>query len=380
MSVAPRPTRRAPLILPFLALPALIGCGGEPTLPPAPAAEATAAVAARPGAPREALIRAVDRLFSDTAAGDTNALIVMHGGRIVAERYAEPYGQDTRFLGWSMTKCVTGLMIGQLVADGRLRLDETAPVPAWQRPGDPRGEITLRQLLQMRSGLRHAESAEPRYASDTVRMLYLDGRDDMASYAEAQPLEAEPGRRFEYSTATSVILADLAARTLTESRDPSVRRQTVADYLRNRLFEPVGMHSMQPEFDSAGTFIGGTMLHGTARDWAKLGEMLRNGGAVAGAQIVPRGWVALMTRPSPREAAYGIQLWLNRARTEGEDVLFPDRAPSSLFACVGHLGQYVIVSPAQRLTVVRLGKTDDAARDALRGQLADLVELFPVQK
>ena len=119
------------------------------------------------------------------------------------------------------------MLIGLLVSDGRLRLDESAPVPAWQRPGDPRGEITLRQLLQMRSGLRHSEAGDPVYDSDEVRMLFLDGRDDMAAYAEAQPLEAEPGRKFEYSSATSVILADLAAHALTASRDPAIRRQAV---------------------------------------------------------------------------------------------------------------------------------------------------------
>jgi CubicO group peptidase (beta-lactamase class C family) len=377
MSEAPRRPRRLPLILPLLSLPALIGCGGDRAALPEPDAAASEAVIEGPGVPRGPLIRAIDRLFTDPALGETTAVVVMRGGKTIAERYADPYGPETRFLGWSMSKCVTGLMIGQLVSDGRLSLDETAPVPAWQRPGDPRGEITLRQLLQMRSGLRHTETADPRYASDTVRMLFLDGRDDMAAYAEAQPLEYEAGRRFEYSTASSVILADLAARTLTESADPTVRQRAVGDYLQARLFEPIGMTSMQPEFDRAGTFIGGSMLHGTARDWARLGEFLRNRGSVAGAQIVPRGWIELMTRPNPRNAAYGAQLWLNREGPDGSTQLFPGRAPASLFACIGHQGQYVIVSPSQRLTVVRLGRSDDEQRDAVRRRLADLVELFP---
>jgi CubicO group peptidase (beta-lactamase class C family) len=129
-------------------------------------------------------------------------------------------------------------------------------VPAWQRPGDPRGEITLRQLLQMRSGLRHVEGGEPARDADTVRMLFTDGRDDMAAYAEAQPLEAEPGRQFRYSTATSVILSDIATRALTDSRDPATRRQIMADYLHTRLFEPLGMKSAVAEYDAAGTLEG----------------------------------------------------------------------------------------------------------------------------
>ena len=370
--------RRASLILPLLALPALIGCGsgrdqGPPPLSPA----ALAAVVEKPGVPRLPLARAADALFTDPAVGETRALLVLRAGKIVSERYAPGYHAGTRFLGWSMSKCVTGVLTGLLVADGRLRLDEPAPIRTWQRPGDARGEITLRQLLQMRSGLRHREEADPRYEADTVRMLFLDGRDDMAAYAEAPPLEAEPGAKWEYSSATSVILADAAAGALTDRREPALRRQAVGDYLRTRLFEPVGMRSAQPEFDAAGTLIGGSMIHANARDWAKFGEFLRNGAAVVGAQILPRGWVEFMTEPNPRNPGYGAQVWLNRPQPDGHEVLFPGQAPASLFACIGHLGQYILVSPEQRLTVVRLGKTDAEQREALRRRLAELVSLFP---
>jgi CubicO group peptidase (beta-lactamase class C family) len=371
------PTRCLPFILPLLALPALMGCGSGDNSPPPLTPAALAAVDVRPGVPRERLARAIDDLFADGEAGETRALLVVSGGRIIAERYGAGYGPSTRLIGWSMSKTVTGVMIGQLVADGRLRLNETAPVPAWQRSGDPRGEITLRQLLQMRSGLRHTEGGDPVHRSDEVRMLFLDGRDDMAAYAEAQPLEAEPGRKFEYSSASTVILADLAARALTDNRDPAFRRRAVSDYLRTRLLDPVGMKSAVAEFDAAGTLIGSSMIHATARDWAKFGEFLRNGGAVKGAQLVPRGWIDFMKTPSPRNPAYGAQLWLNRQSSTGEDMLFPGKAPASLFGCVGHQGQFVIVSPKQKLTLVRLGKTDGEHRARLRERLADIVALFP---
>lgn len=365
-------------ILPLLLLPALIGCGGDAPAGPPPISEtALAATVADPGISRERLARAVDALFESDGIGETRALIVISNGRIVAERYAPDYNKDTRFLGWSLTKSITGVMIGQLVADGRLRLDETAPVPAWQRAGDPRGDITLRQLLQMRSGLRHSEGIEPRYESDEVRMLFLDGRDNMAAWAEAQPLEAEPGRKFEYSSGTSMILADIAARALTENPDPAFRRKIVSDYLRTRLLDPIGMTSAVPEFDKTGTFIGSSMLHATARDWAKFGEFLRNDGAVKGAQLTPTGWIEFMTTPSPRNSGYGAHLWLNRKQANDDQKLFPGRATSDVFASVGHLGQYIIVSPRQRLTIVRLGKTEKPERAVLLDRLADLVELFP---
>lgn len=371
-----RRSGRARGLVAALSLALLAGCGGGEKAESPLSPQAMAAIGTRPGAPREALARAVDELFTDPMLGETRALVVMHRGRIVAERYAPGYGPNTKLIGWSMSKTITGVLIGLLISDGRLTLDESAPVPSWQRPGDPRGEITLRQLLQMRSGLRHVETATPAGDADTVRMLVLDGRDDMAAYAEAQPLVAEPGSRWEYSTATSVILADIAARTLTDSRDPAARRQAVSDYLRSRLFIPAGMTSATPEFDASGTMIGGSMIHATARDWAKFGEFLRNNGMVNGARIVPSDWVRFMLTPAPHNPGYGAQIWLNRHQPSGEEELFPARGKANIFAAIGHLGQYVIVSPDQELTVVRLGKTDHAMRPALVRKLADIVQLY----
>lgn len=375
-------TRRLPFILSVLALPALTGCsGGFGSDADTPlTAAALAAVSVQANVPRRPLARAIDRLFADDAAGETRALLVLHNGQIVAERYGNGYSPRTRFLGWSMAKSVTAAMIGLLVSDGRLRLDDPAPVPQWQRLGDARGKITLRQLLQMRSGLSHTEGGRPRYAADDVRLMFRDGRDDMAAHAEERPLEAEPGIKNNYSSATSIILADLAARALTADDDPDIRRSAVSGYLRTRLFGPLGMHSAVPEFDRAGTLIGSNMISATARDWARFGEFLREGGAVNGSQIVSQDWIAFMTAPSPRNPAYGAQLWLNHPSPEGQDVLFVGRAPANLFACIGHFGQYVVVSPAQGLTLVRLGRTEDENTGAVRRHLAEILRMYQVHE
>ena len=371
--------RPAPLIALVLAATSLASCGGPgPAEEPPLSEEALAAIKPEPGAPTKALAREVDDLFTLDGLGDTRALVVMHAGKVAAERYGPDYSPDTRFVSWSMAKTITAVMIGMLVADGKLRLDAPAPVPRWQRPGDPRAEITLRQLLQMRSGLEHTEAGDPPYESGEVRMLFLDGRDDMADYATAQPLEAEPGEKFEYSSNTTVILADIAARALTDNPSPEARRKAVSDYLEARLFGPLGMASATPEFDRAGTLIGGSLIHATARDWAKFGEMLRNKGSVKGEQLVPRAWVEEMLKPSPKSPQYGLQTWLNRPLPEGEDhPLFPDRAPQTAFAAIGHMGQYIFVSPEQKLTVVRLGHSDAPQRKAMLQQLADVIELYP---
>jgi CubicO group peptidase (beta-lactamase class C family) len=366
----------------FLLAPALLmlaGCGAAPAADAPLSDAAKAAVNKDAGAPRDQLAREIDDLFTKPGLGETRAVVVMAGGKIAAERYGAGYTRDTRFISWSMAKTVTSVLIGMLVADGLLALDAPAPVPQWQRQGDPRGEITLRHLLQMRSGLRHTEAGDPPYESAEVRMLFLDGRDNMAKWAEEQPLEAEPGKRFEYSSNTTVILADIAARALTASDTPEARRKAVADYLQQRLFGPLGMASMVPEFDASGTLIGGSLMHATARDWAKLGEFLRRKGAAPGGeQLVPQRWVEAMVIPSPRSPHYGFQTWLNRKVAEGEESpLFPDRAPASLFSLIGHMGQYVLVSPSQRVTLVRLGHSDSAERPPMLQQAADVLELYP---
>jgi CubicO group peptidase (beta-lactamase class C family) len=188
-------------------------------------------------------------------------------------------------------------------------------------------------------------------------------------------LIAEPGSKWEYSTATSVILSDIAARALTDSRDPAVRRQVMSDYLRSRLFIPAGMPSATPEFDAAGTMEGGSMIHATARDWAKFGEFLRNNGMVNGARIVPRTGSGSCGRPLPTTRLWRATLAQPPA-TQRARGLFPGRGKSNIFAAIGHLGQYVIVSPDQELTVVRLGKTDGPMRAALVRKLADIVQLY----
>ena len=370
---------RASYLAPVLLM--LAGCGAAvPTETPL-TEEALSAVTADPNAPRDQLARQIDDLFTQPGLGETRAVVVMADGTLAAERYGPGYGPETRFVSWSMAKTVTAVLIGMLVADGKLSLDAPAPIPLWQRPGDPRAEITLRHLLQMRSGLRHTESGDPPYESSEVRMLFLDGRDNMAKWAEEQPLEAEPGKMFEYSSNTTVILADIAARALTSSDKPEARRKAVAEYLQFRLFGPLGMTSMVPEFDASGTLIGGSLMHATARDWALLGEMLRRKGrAPGGEQLVPIRWVEAMVTPSPASPHYGLQTWLNRpipGRAPEEHPLFPDRAPESLFSLIGHMGQYVLVSPDQRVTLVRLGHSDASQRPPMLQQAADVLELYP---
>jgi CubicO group peptidase (beta-lactamase class C family) len=359
----------------------LAACGASEAPPAEPVTPGIETIASDAAPGKAKLASAIAPFFEDEALSETRAVVVMHRGRIVAERYAPGYGPDSRLISWSMAKSITGTLVGMMVADGLLVLDDPAPVPEWSSPGDPRAKITLRHLLHMSSGLDHTEVAEGDkaiYEADTTRLLFLDGRENVARYAEKRNLEAEPGSKYEYSTATSHILADIMARTLTDSSDPAVRRAAMLDYARGRLFEPLGMASAMPEFDRSGTMLGGSMIHATARDWAKFGEFLRNNGSVRSAQLLPTSWTRFMKTPSATDAAYGGHIWLNKRRPEGRDqVLFPDRAPGDVFAAIGHLGQFTVVSPQHRLTVVRLGKTQDDQLDPINDQIAKVIAIFP---
>lgn len=375
-----RPAFSQALLASPVAIAALLlaSCSQDGPPPPPPLSdEALEAVVVEPGVSREQLARAIDELFTAEGIGETRAVIVMHRGEIVAERYADGFTPDTPQIGWSMSKTVTGLLVGMMVADGRLSLDSPAPVEAWQRSGDPRGEITLRHLLQMRSGLRHREAHDPVYESSEVRMMFLDGRDDMSAWAEAQPLEYDPGTHFQYSTASSMILSDIATDAIAPDASAPERQEAMAGFLEARLAVPLGLETLRGEYDASGTLVGGSAIWASPRDWAMIGEFLRNGGSVAGAQIVPRGWIDFMRGENPATGDYGAQLWLNRDSGGERVVLFPDQGPESAFALVGHLGQYVIVSPEQGLTVVRLGVTEGEQRPALVAELADIFRLYP---
>lgn len=315
-----------------------------------------------------------DALFTDSDdVGQTRALLVLRDGEPIYERYAGGFGPESKLISWSMAKSITAVLTGFLVADGQLSLDGPAPVEAWQRSGDPRGAITLRSLLHMSSGLEHVENGDPVWQGDAVTMLFGNAAGDMAGFAEAKPAAAQPGEVFNYSSATSVILADILADTLTPSKNPDARRDAMRDFIGGRLVEPLGMTSLTPEFDAHGTMIGGSVMHATARDYAKFGEFLRNRGVANGQRLLPETWMKFMLTPSANDAGYGGHIWLNRKRPAGTTpALWPDRGPNDLFACIGHQGQYIIISPSQRVTIVRLGVTTDDQFPALRRHLADL--------
>ena len=295
---------------------------------------------------------ALDRLLTDErlAGRGMRAIVVVHAGRIVAERYAPGFHPATPLLGWSMTKSVMAGLLGMLVKDGRITLDQSAGWPA--APGDGRSAIRIADLLSMSSGLRWNE--EYGAVSDVTRMLFLEP--DMVAFARSQPLAHPVGTYWSYSSGTSVILSRLF--------QDAVGAAAV-DFVHDRLFAPLGMASATLETDERGTFMGSSYLYASARDWARYGQWLLADGVWNGREMLPRGYVAHMATPVAASGGqYGQgQVWLwgsdpdPATPTKNPDTAFG--IPPDTFWMEGHDGQYVAIIPSRALVVVRMGLTPD---------------------
>lgn len=278
----------------------------------------------------------------------TRAVVILKDGAIAAERYAPGFGPDTRLNGWSMTKSVTGALIGTLIKDGKLALADKGLLAEWTSPGDPRAAITVEDLLRMRSGLRFAEVySSP--LSDVTRMLYDDERGDAGGFAASRPLDFDPGTKWSYASGTTNILSLIARRRLGD--------EAYASWPRRALFDPLGMDSAVFETDASGTFVGSSYLFATARDWARFGALFADGGR----DVLPAGWVKFSTTPTPQapDGKYGAHWWLKLSPELGGRSPAAAAIPPDAFHALGHEGQCLTVIPSRALVVVRLGLSID---------------------
>jgi len=292
---------------------------------------------------------AIDRAFAEPDRPPyrwTKAVVVVHDGRVVGERYAPGYQTDTPFYGHSMTKSVINALVGILVRQGSLSVSESGVVPAWRGSSDQRRQITIDQLLRMASGLPSDEYA-PGWDPAT-RMWFLER--DMAAFAEDGQLDAPPGTRWNYSNRGYMVLSRLIRDAVGGHAADVVR------FAHRDLFDLLGMRNATWEFDGTGTPVGTSQLFASARDWARFGMLYLLDGVVGDRRILPEGWVTY-SKSQTLEAGYGAGFWLNTVTTpmsRGGYWGMPGAPPDAFFAR-GYLGQFVVVVPSKRLVVVRLG-------------------------
>lgn len=267
-------------------------------------------------------------------------VVVVKDGRIVAEAYGDGFSSVTPLLGWSMTKTVNAAIIGRLMMEGRLLLDEKNLFDGWR--DDRRALIRISDLMGMESGLAFNENYGT--VADVTRMLFLEP--DMARFVESLPLEEEIGSRFVYSSGTSVLLSKLWM-------DRIGNRNEALAYPRRAIFEPLGMTSAVMEADAAGTLVGSSYMYATARDWARFGLFLARDGMWGGERLLPEGFVRQMHEANRSSGGrYSkLQTWLPRSDAG---------LPADAFVLSGHDGQNIFVIPSMDLVVVRLGLTPRA--------------------
>lgn len=327
------------LALDGLEPPRLSAGPGAPTAP--------ADLPVRPGS--AALQQAVASAFDEPNQAHprrTSAVVIVQHGSIVAEQYAADIGPATPLPGWSMAKSVTNALVGVLVHEGRLSLHAPAPVPEWHQPGDPRAMITIDHLLRMSSGLRFDEGmSSPR--SDIMRMLFNAA--DVGRFAVDRKLDATPGSRWQYSSATTNILSRII-------RNVIANDEAYLTLPRRALFDPLGMSSAVMETDATGTFVASSYVHASARGWARFGLLYLNDGVVHGVRVLPEGWVAYSTAPTPADPSsrYGAHFWVQVP--EGYAGADPG-LPVPAFHAAGHEGQFVTIVPSYDAVIVRIGRT-----------------------
>ena len=318
---------------------------------------------ARPGADVDAdrVHSLLARVFLEAETfGETLALVAIHRGGLVLERYGEGHHRDESFVSWSMAKSITHALVGLLVGDGKLVPERPASVAAWRADGDPRGAITLEHMLRMVDGLDFVEVYEAEGISHVVDMLFREGKDDVAAFAAARPLAHAPGTCWSYSSGTSNVVARIVGDVVGGGKAGMLA------FMRRRLLDPMGMRSAEPRFDAAGTFIGSSYVFATARDFARFGYLYLRDGCWHGERLLPEGWVDhARTTTQGSAGEYGAHWWLGLVCDDS-------------FHASGFNGQYTIVVPTRDLVLVRLGVSNPEQRERLKPWLRELVEAFPL--
>ena len=309
-------------------------------------------------------------------------MVVLYKGRLVAERYAEGITQDTLLESWSQGKSLTGTLIGRLEQEGLLKLEDPAPVPEWQQPGDERAQIRIADLMRMSSGLQYTlyealvKTPEGQYE---VGSEYPDhyypycGAIDVFRYVVSRPLQYPPNTVGRYRNCDPLTLGYIVKRIVQEQGGEYLT------YPQRSLFDEIGIRRMVLDTDPYGNFVLSGYEHGTVRDWARIGLLYLQEGLWQGKRLLSQDFVDFVRTPAPAwnneenkksVARYGGMWWLNT--TGNYD------APEDTYYAAGAGGQTTLVIPSRQIVVAKLTDYDDSipgiskakANAALKGILA----------
>ena len=272
----------------------------------------------------------------------TNALLVLKDGRIVSEIYRNNSDERSRFIGWSMTKSLTSVLIGCALAEGRIDSLDT-PITRYlpELVDGAYDGVSIRHVMQMRSGVDYEERYDfgnPGVAASNHIAALVRNTARFADVARTLPRRHAPGAQFQYKTIDTAVLGWLVER---------VTQGSVAAYTARCVWEPLGAEAdgyyIMDGPPGVGREFSGAGYNATLRDWARFGQMMLDDGVANGRRIVSAEWVRQSTRPSgpedPRRGGYGLQWW-----TRG----------GGAYAAIGLQGQYIYIDPPTRTVVVKL--------------------------
>lgn len=287
---------------------------------------------------QNAVEAALNRVFSPSH--NTLAVVILHQGKLVTEKYAEGIDSTTPLPGWSMAKSITATIAGLLVKRGKLDINEPGIVPEWRDNTDGSELVTLDHLLRMTSGLDVLEDQTG--ADPNSRMIFVEP--DAAAFAAKRGIKHTPGTHWEYMSGNTI----LACRAIFKATGGTL--ESSQRFYREAFMKPLGAQNFFFETDASGTFIGSSYALATARDWAKFGQLYLNDGVYQGAQLLPEGWRDYVIKHTQESGAnsYGAGFWT----VEHTNL---DNLPQDTFYANGFQGQYTIVIPSCSLVIVRLG-------------------------
>jgi len=304
----------------------------------------------------------------------TLALVISHRGKIVGERYSNEVDKNTPLESWSMTKSLTGTLMGILIQQGEYELWQPAPIPEWrENPDDPRRRIRIGDIMRMSSGIMINAPSDPDYESATYAdhfYLYTSGGNNF-HYAATRPAEYPPNTVGRYRN-TDPVLTNYLIRLAVESRGEDYH-----SFPQRNLFDKIGIRNALIETDTHGNFLGQGLAFMSARDWARLGTLYLQDGVWEGERILPEGYVDYASTAAPawvsdgRPIYGGAFFWVDdELREAGVD---------KSFRMSGAGGQSTTIFPDRDLVVVRIGKYTGAseASQALRKMILRLMDVIP---
>jgi CubicO group peptidase (beta-lactamase class C family) len=265
--------------------------------------------------------------------------MLLRHGKVAAEGWWTPYGPQTPHRMFSLSKSFTSTGIGLAVAEGLLTVDDPVlgffPDEAPAHPSENLKAMRVRHLLSMNTG----------HKNDTTRRVFRGEDDNWARAFLSLPVECQPGTWFVYNTAATYTLSAIMTR---------LAGMSLLDYLRPRLFDPLGIENPTWETDPRGISIGGTGLHIRTEDIARFGQLYLQKGVWQGKRIVPEEWIAEATTATSDNSntqtnpdwtvGYGYQFW---------------RCRHDCYRGDGAFGQFCVVMPRQDAVLAIIGGVRD---------------------